>query len=78
MIEFRPLEQAAKLLHAHPGVFCDSAHRQGVNRIVTRNRNEMHPVTHDDVLALSQNLESRLFQRPNCLEMINARDLRHP
>jgi hypothetical protein len=45
--------------------------------IVPRDRDEMRPVSHDDVLALADNPEPGLLKRLHCPEMINTRDLRH-
>ena len=64
VIEFPSLEQAPKLLHAQPGILHDSTLRECVDRIVTRNRNEVRAIAHHDVLALPQNLESGFLQRP--------------
>lgn len=53
-----------KFFHRHSGVFDDSAHRQGVHRIVTRYGDEMRAVAHDDVFALEDNFKSWPFRTP--------------
>jgi len=58
-----------EVFRRHPGVFDDSAHRQGIHRVVTRNGDEMRTVAHDDVFAVADNLKSCLFERLHRLGM---------
>jgi hypothetical protein len=75
-LETSLLQQITKFFYRHSGVCDYSAHRQRVHRIVTRYGDEMQTVAHDDVFALADNLESRLFERLLGTEMIDAGNLR--
>ena len=70
-------EQLAEFIDGEAGIADDSCHSNGINRIMPGDGNFANAVGHDDVFALSQDPEARLFQRPNCLEMINAGQLSH-
>ena len=69
------LQQFAELLDRKAGVAHDAAHGDGVDRVVARNSEDSRPVAHDDVLALAKDNEARLFERPDCIKMIDAREL---
>ena len=69
------LQEFAELLHRKASIACDAAHCDGVNRVVTRNGEDSRPVAHDDVLALAKDSEARFFERPDCIKMVDAREL---
>jgi hypothetical protein len=69
------LQEFAKLLDRKPGITRDTAHGDGVNRIVTRNGEDSRPIAHHDVLALTKDNKACLFKRSNRIEVIDAREL---
>jgi hypothetical protein len=69
------LKQAAELLDREASVANDTAHRYGVDGIVTRNGQDARPVSHYDVLPLTEDHKSGLFECPDCIEVIDAREL---
>ena len=71
------LKEPAKLLDRQPGVLHDSPHRKRLDRIVTRNRDLMGSVGHDDVLSLPDDGESCPFEGPDRVQMIDPGNLRH-
>lgn len=42
---------------------------------MARHRQDPLPVCHDDMFALAGHTKSYLLQRPNCVQMVDARDL---
>ena len=70
-------EQFAKLLDGEPGVTNDPTHREGIHRVVARNRKDALAVRHDDMFTLPQNAESSPLQSPNRLKMENSWKLAH-
>ncbi len=68
-------KQRAKPLDREAGVTGDTAHREGVDRIVSWDRHDAGAIRHDDVLALTRDPEARFLQRADCVEMIDAGDL---
>ena len=56
------LEEFLELPLTKAGVLNDAAHREGVDRIVARNRKDTVAIGHDDVLALAGDAEARLFE----------------
>ena len=58
--------------NAQPGIPDDTAHRYRIDRIVPRDGENPTAITHYHVLALAQDDESGLFERPNSIEMVDA------
>ena len=73
--ESNKLQEFAKLLDRKPGITRDTAHGDGVNRIVTRNGEDSRSIAHHNVLTLSKDKETRLFKRPNRIKVVDAREL---
>ena len=73
----RCLKEFPELLGSETGILGDTAHRQRVDGVVPRNRDDPGAVGHDDVLALANDPEVCLLECSNCAEMIDARDSRH-
>jgi hypothetical protein len=69
------LQQFTKLLYRQAGVTSDTAHSERVDRIVAWYGQDTLTVAHYDVLALTHNLESRLFQCAHGVEVIYIREL---
>ena len=70
------LQQLAKLLNRYTGVTSNTAHSERVDGIVAGYRQNALTIAHDDVLTLTHNLESSLFQCAHCIEMIDPGGLR--
>lgn len=68
-------QKLTKLFHGQPCVASDTTHRERVDRIVAGNRHDALTVAHDDVLSLTDDLETGLLERPHGVEVIDARDL---
>ena len=69
------LQELSKLLDGEASVARDTAHSDGVNRVVARNGEDSRPVAHDDMLALAQHHKPCLLKRPDCIEVIDAGQL---
>jgi hypothetical protein len=69
------LQQLTELLNGKAGIASDTAHGEGVHRIVARNDNDALTVAHDDVLALTHDPETGFFQRADGVEVIDAGNL---
>ena len=69
------LQKFAKLLNGEPGIACDTAHREGVDRVMARDSKNTRPVAQDNMFALPQDDKASLLQRPDSIKMIDARDL---
>ncbi len=54
------------------GVLNDAAHREGIDRIVARNRKDTLAIGHDDVLALASDPEARLLKRSHGPEVVDT------
>ena len=63
------------MLDGKASIAGDTAHGDGVNRVVTRNGEDSRPVSHDNVLALTKDNEASYFERPDCIEMVDAGEL---
>jgi len=63
------------LIRRQPGVACNRAHRVGVNRIGTRDGEPGIAVGHDDVPALADDSEAKLFKDPHGVLMPHTREL---
>jgi hypothetical protein len=59
------------------GILNDAAHRIRIDRVVARNCEDAATVTHHDVLALADDLETSFFQRSDSPKMINPWNPRH-
>ena len=55
----------------------DATHRVSIHGIVSRNGKNADIIAHDNMLALPNDPETGLFQRPHCVLMIDAGDFRH-
>ena len=71
------LQEFLEFLDSETCVTKDAAHREFVDRVVARDRENAAPVTHYDVFTLVDDFEAGLFESPNSSEMIYARELRH-
>ena len=69
-------QQLAKPLDRKPRVADDTAHGEGVDRIVARDGNDPSSVGHHHVLALARDAEARLLQGAHGGEVIDAGDFR--
>jgi hypothetical protein len=69
------LQQLTELLGRRTGVSCDSAHREGIDRVVARDGKYTNAVRHDDVLTLANDVEACFLERSNCCQVIDPRDL---
>ena len=70
-------QQRLELLHGEAGVAYDSTHRERVDRIVARDRNNPGAVSHDDVFALPSDSKSGLLKRFHRCKMVDAGNPRH-
>ena len=77
LVRRRPLQESPEFLHRKAGIANDATHRLGIHGIVSRDGENADTVAHDDVLALSNDPETSLFQRPYRVLMVDAGDLRH-
>lgn len=69
------LQQRAELLDGKPCVARNSAHRERVDRIMARNGHDALAVAHDNVLPLTHDPKTGLFECAHGVEMIDAGDL---
>ena len=70
------LEQLPELLNREAGITDDTAHGEGIDRVVTGNGENTLPIGHYDVLALARDPETGLFERAHCIEVIDSGQLR--
>jgi hypothetical protein len=70
-------KQRPELLDGEPRVADDSAHREGVHRIVARDGDNPGDVGHDDVFALTSDSEPGLLEGLDSCEVVDARYPRH-
>ena len=68
----RQLQERPKLLDCKASIAGDTAHCDGVNRVVARNGKDARPVADDDMLALPKDNKPRLLQRSDCIAVIDA------
>lgn len=71
------LEVFTKLFGGKARVPRDSTHGERIDGIVARNGDDALSIGHHDVLALTRDSEADFLEHPDCVEMIDARDLRH-
>ena len=72
------LEFVLELFDCKTGIPHNPRHREGVDRIVSRNGNETHAVRHHDVLSsFSNDTEPTFPQRANRPAVIDSRNLGH-
>ena len=71
------LQQFSELFLAKPSVTDDATHREGIDRIVARDRKNAGVVCHDDMLALAKHSEAGFLQSSNGVLVVDARELRH-
>jgi len=69
------LQQFAKLLNSEAGVADDTTKGESVDRILARDGQNARTVRHDDMLTLTDDRETRLFEGAHCEKMIDTRDL---
>lgn len=67
----------AELLGRQTSISRDSAHREGIDGIVTRNGHNALAVGHDDMLALARDAKADLLEHPDRVEVIDAREFGH-
>src|SRR5690606_29852003 len=70
-------KQLPKLLVRQPSVAYDVAHRDRVNWVMARDRQDACAISHDDMLALSRDAKADFFQCADGLKMIHARKSGH-
>ena len=68
------LEQLPELLDRESGVTHKTAHREGIDRVVTRNGENSLAIRHHNMLALACNPETRLLKSTNCIQVVDASD----
>lgn len=66
------LEQLAKLLDRETSVTRDTAHGDGIDRIVAWDGQDPRPVPHDSVLTLAHDGEPGLFECADGIQVIDA------
>lgn len=69
------LQQFTELLDGKAGIVGNTAHGECIDRIVARNRHDTLTIAHDDMLALTHDMESGLFERAHGVEVTDAWDL---
>jgi hypothetical protein len=70
-------QQLAKFLNRQAGILYDPAQRERLDRIVPRNCDLAWSIAHDNVLALANDREARLFQSPYRIQVIDPRNPWH-
>jgi hypothetical protein len=70
-------QEFTKLIGSQSGIAYDSAHRESVDGVVTRDRDDSGVVGHDDVFALPCDSEPGLLERANGVEMIDSGNTGH-
>ena len=71
------LQETTELLCGDSYVALDPPEREGVDRVVPRNRQDARAVRHDHELALTDDGEPGLLQSAHGIEVIDARNTRH-
>lgn len=61
----------------NPAFFMNAGHRISIDWIISRDGEKADTVGHDDMLSLPDNLKSGLFERADCVKVIDAEKLRH-
>lgn len=70
-------EQRSKLLRRQSRISDDTAHRVGIDRVISWNRNHARAVSHHDVLALPSNPIAGSLKCSHGIEMIDPGDFWH-
>ncbi len=71
-------EKLLELIDRQARVANDATHRLGIDRIVPWNRHESNTIAHDRVLGTgTHDAETGLLQRPDGLQVVDARQLGH-
>lgn len=70
-------QEVSEFRDGKPGILNDSAHGVGIHGVITRDGQEARSIRHHDMLALPQDPESGALERSDCVQMIDARYLRH-
>ena len=66
------------MLYAETSIASDATHRESVDRIVARDREDALAVCQDDVLAtLPRDAKSGFLERSHCLQVVDTGNLRH-
>ena len=71
------LKQLSEFVGCHSGIFSNIAHGDGVDGIMTRYRESICSIGHDDMAALSYDLISEFFKNPNSLPLADTRQFGH-
>lgn len=71
-----PLEQRLEVRNRKPCITYDSSHGDCVDGVMARNGEDPLAVAHYHVLPLPHYSEARLLERPNCIEVVDAGELR--
>ena len=71
------LKKLLELFDSQTSVTNDAAHCEFVDWVVARNREDAAPVTYHNVLTLTDDFETGLFQSTNGPQMVYAGQLRH-
>ena len=66
-----------KLLDRQAGISGDAAHRKGIDRIVSWDREDANSIRHHNVLTLAENSEARSLQSSHCFEVVDSWNLWH-
>jgi hypothetical protein len=67
------LKELTEFIIGESGITDDIAHRDCIHRIVSRDSQDARSVGHDDVFALTCDPKASLFERPNCVKVIDTR-----
>ena len=70
-------QQRPKLFRGVARILGDLAHREGIDRGVSRDLHRARAVTHGDVFALPDDDEARFFKGTHRFALAEARQLRH-
>ena len=73
----RDVDIYTEFLNGQPRGPDNHSHGDRVDGVVSGDRQHADAVGHHNMLALAQNAEAGLFQSPHCMQMVDARDLRH-
>ncbi|HEY5838181.1 MAG TPA: hypothetical protein VIT19_04030 [Pyrinomonadaceae bacterium] len=65
------------MFYGQASIARNTAHSEGVNRVVPGNRYEANTVRHNDVFALAEDAKASLLESAHSIEVIDAGNLRH-
>jgi hypothetical protein len=71
------LQELAEILDSQACALNNYSHGDRVNRVMSRDSDDVGTIGHDDVFALSFNPEACFLQSSNHIQMINARKSGH-